>query len=193
MIQDYFSDYTKGESYSYGLKCVSPEFVDDSREVVVLNNNEVRNISIAHDSNSRKFLQVHLSSDAKVNVELVLVAKEGIVVDSFIEVLHKGDRSESQLTIRGYTEGNGRVICRVRTNIPHNVHNAKANQNIRLHQFDADGITDCIPVLEVQNKTTTSSHSVRLERISETEYWSAERLGMNKEIYNSLKKSGLQT
>ena len=147
MIKDYFSDYTKGELYNYGLKCVSPKFVDDSREVVVLNESEVRNISIVHNSNSRKFLQVHVSADAKVSVEVILTATQDVVVDSFIEILHKGDRGESKVHIRGYTEGNGRIICRVRTNVPHNVHNAKANQNIHLYQFDADGITDCIKLV----------------------------------------------
>ena len=64
--RDYFTDYTKGEEYSYGLKCVSPVFDTDEREVVFVAQGEEKKIHVVHDGHSRKFLRVHVAARAKV-------------------------------------------------------------------------------------------------------------------------------
>ncbi len=189
---DYFSNYTKGQAHTYGLKCVSPEFIDDIREIVVVEEHEEKKIRIVHDVSSRKFLQVHVGVNAKVEVEVVLIAKEDEVLDSFIEVLHEGNNGKSTLNVRGYTEGNGRIISRIRTHVPHEVFNVQATQNVTLYQFGTDGVIDCIPMLEIENKTTHSSHAVRLEKISDVEYWQAENAGVSQSVYQDLKKNILK-
>lgn len=190
-MKDYFSQYKKGEAYAYGLKCQSPEYVDDVREVVTLLPHESRTISITQNGNTRKFLQVRLADHAKVSIDIILTASSQVVIDSFIEVLHEGEDSKSFLQVRGYADNGGRIITRVRTSVPKEVTNAKAVQRISLYQFGQGSTIDCIPILEVQNKTTQSSHSVKLERISEDEYWQASRFGIEKEQYNLLKKKSL--
>lgn len=190
-MQDYFSNYKKGESYVYGLKCKSPEFVEDIREVITLSPHESKTISIVHDIHSRKFLQVRLLDDAKVSIDVRLIASSDVTLDSFIEVIHEGSASESVVRVHGYAESGGKIISRVRTHVPAEVHHAKAVQNISLYQFGQGSTIDCIPLLEVKNKTTQSSHSVRLERISEDEYWQASRLGIEKDEYSRLKKKNL--
>lgn len=189
---DYFSNYKKGEAYAYGLKCVSPEFVHDVREIFGVEDREEKKIRIVHDTNSRKFLRIHVGVEAKVEVEIILIAKEGEVVDSFIEILHVGKGGKSTLNVHGYTEGNGRIISRIRTHVPHEVFNVQATQNVTLYQFGADGVIDCIPMLEIENKTTQSSHAVRLEKISDIEYWQAENVGISAFVYQGLKKESLE-
>lgn len=192
MIKDYFSDYIKGQAYTYGLKCASPEFDEDVREVVHVSKGEEKKIKITQSTHSRIFLQVHVAEGAKVEVEVVLIGNANCVADSFIEILHEGNRGISALTVRGYTEGHGRIISRVRTHVPHEVFNVHAMQIISLYQFGTEGVIDCIPVLEIENKTTISSHAVRLEKITESEYWHAGRNGMTIDMYQNLKKESLR-
>lgn len=192
MQMDYFSNYKKGEAYVYGLKCVSPEFAHDVREIVVVGDREEKKIRIVHKTNSRKFLRVHVGAGAKVEVEIILITKEGEVADSYIEILHVGNNGKSTLNVRGYTEGNGRIISRIRTHVPHEVFNVQATQNVTLYQFGVNGVIDCIPMLEIENKTTESSHAVRLEKISDVEYWQAENVGISKLVYQDLKKESLE-
>ena len=73
--KDYFADYIKGEVYNYGLKCASPLFESDEREVVFVAQGEEKKIHIVHDSNSRKFLQVHVATQARAEIEIILIAK----------------------------------------------------------------------------------------------------------------------
>lgn len=190
--RDYFTDYTKGEEYSYGLKCVSPVFDTDEREVVFVAQGEEKKIHVVHDGHSRKFLRVHVAARAKVEVEIVLVAKGDCVLDSYIEILHEGDKGKSALMVRGYTEGNGRIISRIRTHVPHDVFHVHAIQHATLYQFGIDGVIDCIPMLEIKNKTTISSHAVRLEKITESEYWQVGRNGITREMYQDLKKESVR-
>lgn len=189
--KDYFADYTKGEIYNYGLKCTTPLFEIDEREVIFIAPGEGKKFRIIHDGYSRKFLQIHVAKGASVEIEVVLVAKDTCVADSYIEILHEGDGGKSALTIRGYTEGSGRIISRIRTHVPHEVFYVHATQNVTLYQFGTDGIIDCIPMLEVQNKTTISSHAVRLEKMNEFEYWQANRNGITSHEYQDLKKESL--
>lgn len=191
MYKDYFNNYKKGEAYSYGLKCASPEFSEDSREIVYVAKNETRDIKIIHDSYSRKFLQVHVAHGAVVNVEVVLIAQENSVVDSYIEIIHEGDEGVSTLSVRGFTEDNGCIISRVRTHVSHDVSRVQAKQTVSLYQFGKGGVIDCIPMLEVENKTTVSSHAVRLEKISDVEYWNAAQRGIGSGMYQNLKKKSL--
>lgn len=188
---DYFTNYVPGEVYVYGLKCTTPSFEVDEREVIFVTQGEEKNIHIIHNSNSRKFLQIHVARDAKVDVEIILIAKESCALDSYIEILHEGDAGKSILTVRGYTEGNGRIISRIRTHVPHEIFHVQATQNVQLYQFGTEGVIDCIPILEIQNKTTVSSHAVRLEKISESEYWQATRSGISEPLYQDLKKESL--
>jgi len=190
---DYFTNYNFGEAYAYGLKCVSPEYAEDTREVIVIPQSEEKKVRIVHDSNSRKFLRVYVAAYAKVEIEIVLIAKGDCVLDSYIEILHEGDKGKSTLTVRGYTEGSGRIISRIRTHVPHEVFHVHATQNVQLYQFDTDGVIDCIPILEIENKTTISSHAVRLEKITESEYWQAARSGISESLYQHVKKSSLGT
>jgi hypothetical protein len=192
MQMDYFSNYKKGEVYTYGLKCVSPEFIDDIREIMVVGEREEKKIRIVHDTNSRRFLQVRVEVGAKVEVEIVLIAKKDEVLDSFMEILHVDNGGKSTLYVRGYTEGNGRIISRIRTHVPHEVFNVQATQNVTLYQFGGDGVVDCIPMLEIENKTTQSSHAVRLLKISDIEYWQAENVGISQSVYQNLKKESLR-
>lgn len=192
MPKDYFNNYTKGEAHTYGLKCASPAFTEDIRQVVYVAKGEDRKIKIIHDAHSRRFLQVHVAESAKTEIEIVLVAKENSTVDSYIEILHEGNEGKSILAVRGYTEGNGRIISRIRTYVPHEVFRVHATQNVILYQFGNEGVVDCIPVLEIQNKTTVSSHAVRLDKITESEYWQAGRNGMTIEMYQSLKKESFK-
>lgn len=188
---DYFTNYVSGEVYVYGLKCSSPSFKVDERQVVFVTEGEQKKIQIIHDTYSRKFLQIRIAAQAKVEVEIVLIAKEECVLDSYIEILHVGDAAKSTLVVRGYTEGNGRIISRIRTHVPHEVFHVQATQSVQLYQFGPEGIVDCIPILEIQNKTTTSSHAVRLEKISENEYWQVVRSGISESLYQELKKESL--
>lgn len=188
---DYFTNYIKGEVYTYGLKCTSPLFDVDEREAVFVTEGEQKKIQIVHETYSRKFLQIRIAAQAKVEVEIILIAKEGCVLDSYIEILHVGDTAKSTLVVRGYTEGSGRIISRIRTHVPHEVFHVHATQSVQLYQFGAEGVVDCIPILEIQNKTTISSHAVRLERISENEYWQAVRNGISESLYQELKKESL--
>ncbi len=190
--RDYFTNYIKGEVYTYGLKCTSPVFDIDERETVFVGEGEEKSIRIVHDIHSRRFLQVHVASGAHVAIEIVLIAKENSTLDSYIEVLHIGDTGKSTLLVRGYTQGNGRIISRIRTHVPHEVFHVHATQNVTLYQFGTEGVIDCIPMLEVENKTTVSSHAVRLEKITESEYWQAGRNGMTSEMYQGLKKESLR-
>ena len=189
--QDYFTNYIKGEVYTYGLKCTSPQFDIDEREVIFVAQGEEKKIRVVHDSYSRRFLQIHVVGQAKVEVEIVLIAKENSTLDSYIEILHEGDEGKSTLIVRGYIEGNGRIISRILTHVPHEVFRVHATQNVTLYQFGTDGVIDCIPMLEIENKTTVSSHAVRLEKITESEYWQASRNGMTAEVYQDLKKESL--
>ncbi|MFZ2151680.1 MAG: SufD family Fe-S cluster assembly protein [Minisyncoccia bacterium] len=188
---DYFTNCVLGEAYVYGLKCTTPLFEVDEREVIFVTQGEEKKIRIIHNSNSRKFLQIHVARNAKVDVEIILIAKEGCVLDSYIEILHEGDTGKSALVVRGYTEGNGRIISRIRTHVPHEVFHVHAIQNVQLYQFETEGVVDCIPILEIQNKTTVSSHAVRLEKINESEYWQATRSGISESFYQDLKKESL--
>lgn len=190
-MTDYFTNYIKGEIYNYGLKCTSPSFEVDEHEIVFIAQGEEKKICIVHDSNTRKFLQVHAGFQSKVDVEVILIAKENCTVDSYIEILHEGNGGRSTLTVRGYTEGNGRIISRIRTHVPHEASHVHATQSVQLYQFGAEGVVDCIPILEIQNKTTISSHAVRLEKISESEYWQAARNGITSGIYQDLKKESM--
>ena len=191
-MTDYFTKYIEGDSYNYGLKCMTPSFEVDEREVVFIAQGEEKKIRIIHNNNSRKFLQIHVARDAKIDVEVTLISKESCVLDSYIEILHEGDGGKSTLVVGGYTEGNGRVISRIRTHVPHNVFHVHATQSVQLYQFGAEGVADCIPMLEIQNKTTISSHAVRLEKITESEYWQAARNGITSAMYQDLKKKSLQ-
>lgn len=188
---DYFTDYTKGEVYKYGLKCISPSFKIDEREVVFIEHGQIKKIRIIHDINSRKFLQVRVAKDATVEIEVIIVAKEACITDSYIEILHEGDRGNSTLNVRGYAEGSGRIISRIRTHVPRESFHVHATQNVTLYQFGIEGVIDCIPILEVENKTTISSHAVRLEKINKDEYWQAEKIGIVPYIYQGLKKNSL--
>ena len=76
--------------------------------------------------------------------------------------------------------------------MPHEVFHVHATQSVQLYQFGTEGVIDCIPILEIQNKTTVSSHAVRLEKISESEYWQAARNSIVSEIYQDLKKESLR-
>lgn len=190
--EDYFTDYTKGEVYNYGLKCASPLFDIDEREVIFIVQGKEKKIRIVHDSNARKFLQIHVGLDAKVDVEIILIARENCVADSYIEILHEGDAGKSTLMVRGYTEGNGRIISRICTHVPHEVFRVQATQNVTLYQFGVDGIIDCIPMLEIENKTTQSSHAVRLEKITDIEYWQAKNVGISESAYQNFKKETIK-
>lgn len=192
MKMNYFTDYTKGEAYVYGLKCASPEFINDVREIVSVGEHEEKKIRIVHDTNSRRFLQVRIEAGAKVEVEIILIAKKNEVLDSFIEILHVDNDAKSTLTVHGYTEGSGRIISRIRTHVPHEVFHVQATQNVTLYQFGTEGVIDCIPMLEIENKTTQSSHAVRLEKISDIEYWQAENVGISHSTYQDLKKESLR-
>ncbi len=136
---DYFTNYIKGEIYNYGLKCTSPSFEVDEHEIVFIAQGEKKKICIVHDSNARKFLQVHAGFQSKVDVEVILIAKENCTVDSYIEILHEGNGGRSTLTVRGYTEGNGRIISRIRTHVPHEASHVHATQSVQLYQFGAEG------------------------------------------------------
>lgn len=188
---DYFTDYISGEMYVYGLKCTTPSFEVDEREVVFVAQGEEKKIHIVHNGSSRKFLQIHVARDAKVEIEMILIAKESCVLDSYIKILHEGDGGKSSLMVRGYTEGGGRIISRIRTHVPHEVFRVHATQNVILYQFGTEGVIDCIPMLEIENKTTISSHAVRLEKIAESEYWQATRNGITESLYQDLKKASL--
>lgn len=190
--QGYFTNYIKGEVYTYGLKCTSPSFDIDEREIVFVGQGEEKKIRIVHDSHSRKFLQVHVGVDANVAIEIVLIAKEGSTLDSYIEILHEGDVGKSTLIVRGYTEGNSKIISRIRTHVPHEIFRAHAIQKVTLYQFGNEGVVDCIPMLEIENKTSISSHAVRLEKITESEYWQAGRNGITTDMYQDLKKESLR-
>lgn len=188
LYKDYFTNFISGEPYAYGLKCSAPAFDIDDREVMFVAAGEKKTIRMVHSSHSRKFLQVHVGAGADVAIEVVLIAQKDCVLDSYIEVLHEGDEGKSTLSLRGYTESNGRIISRIRTCVPHRVFHAHATQSVTLYQFGKEGVVDCIPRLDIQNKTTTSSHAVRLEKVSEAEYWLAAQKGITSEMYRNLKK-----
>lgn len=188
---DYFNNYTKGKSYAYGLKCVSPVYDEDVRDIVYVGEGEKRIIQIKHNTHSRQFLQIHVAVRADVKIEIVLSAKENTCLDSYIDVIHEGNEGKSEIIVRGFTEGNGRIICRIRTHVPHEVFHVTATQDMNLYQFRAGGIIDCIPVLEIQNKTTNSRHAVRLEKISDIEYWYAAHTGISSHDFQNIKKESL--
>lgn len=190
---DYFTEYKKGESYTYGLKCTSPVYDVDVRDVVYVGEGEKRIIQIAHDVHSRKFMQVHVAARADVRIEVILSAPRDIVIDSYVDVIHEGNEGKSEVIVRGCTEGNGRIICRMRTHVPHEIFHVTATQDVSLYQFGVGGIIDCIPVLEIKNKTTNSQHAVRLEKISDIEYWYAAHAGISSYHFQSMKKQSLLT
>ncbi len=190
---DYFTEYKKGESYTYGLKCTSSVYDVDVRDVVYIGENEKRIIQIVHDTHSRKFIQVHVAARADVRIEINLSAPIGTVIDSYVDIVHEGNEGKSEVIVRGCTEGNGRIICRIRAHVPHEVFHVTATQDVSLYQFGVGGIIDCIPVLEIKNKTTNSKHAVRLEKISDIEYWYAARIGISSHVFQNMKKQSLAT
>ena len=117
----------------------------------------------------------------------------GTVIDSYVDIVHEGNEGKSEVIVRGCTEGNARIICRIKTHVPHEVFHAIATQDVSLYQFGVGGTIDCIPVLEIKNKTTQSKHAVRLEKISDIEYWYAAHIGISSHVFQNMKKQSLLT
>lgn len=186
MRKNYFENCILGESYTYGLKCTSPAYVDDVREVVEVAAYTHKNIVIKIDTHCRRMYKIILSEGAEVDITCVIVARKDVVTDAYVEILHHGNVSHSRLTMRGYTEGNGRIICRFVTEVPRDSEGCVAVQKALFYEFGSPGGIDCIPELSVANKHVQSSHSIACERITEEETWFAAMRGLNELEYTKV-------
>lgn len=191
MKKDYFTDYIPGESYVYGLKCASGTFAHDERQIITVPAHTSREIVFVHKETSRYFLQIHLAEYASVSVHFTIKADTDQILDAFIEVFHQGNHSTSDVRVHGYVDGSSRVIVRLATYVPQEVFHTTSNQNVLVYQFSRSAEIDCIPTLQVQNKTSASRHAVAIKKITDIEYWNAGRSGLLVEEYQDLYKQSL--
>ncbi len=191
MTKDYFNNYTKGEAYVYGLKCISNIFESDERSVVTVLPGENMSVTVTHNTESRKFVRYILKERAVLDVNVCIQGRNTTELDMLYEVVHEGNNSRSNVSISGFVEDTAHAIVRLTTIVPHTAFYCEATQSVHLYQFSNESVIDCIPILEVKNKTTRSSHAVRLETVSDIAYWYAAKLGLNVDFFEGLVKDGL--
>jgi len=188
MTKDYFNNYTKSEAYTYGLKCVSKTFENDERSVVTVPPGKNMSVTVTHNTESRKFVRYILKEGSILDVNVLIHGTKGTELDMLYEVLHEGNNSKSSVDISGFVEDTAHAIVRLTTTVPHTAFHCEATQSVHLYQFSNESVIDCIPILEVKNKTTRSSHAVRLETISDVAYWSGAKLGLSATLFEEIVK-----